>query len=45
MAYEYNPLHNYRLTKKSGNLPKGTISDLDTEELAFDLSHPVNMEL
>ena len=45
MAYEYNPLHNYRLTKKSGNLPKGTISDLDTEELTFDLSHPVNMEL
>ena len=45
IVYEYNPLHNYRLTKKSGNLPKGTITDLDTDELTFDLSHPVNMEL
>lgn len=64
MAYEYNPLHNYRLTqttyKKDPKTNKdlvdnlgnkvadkiaGTIDDLDTEELNFDLEHPVEIEI
>ena len=45
MAYEYNPLHNYRLTKSTEDgIEAGSIVDLDTEELQFDLEHPVEIE-
>ena len=45
MAYEYNPLHNYRLTEASATQQAGSIVDLDTEELQFDLKNPVEIEV
>lgn len=52
MAYEYNPLHNYRITETqidkenpSKSRIAGQIADLDTKELQFDLKHPVDMEI
>ena len=45
MAYEYNPLHNYRLTEASDTQQAGSIVDLDTEELQFDLKNPVEIEV
>lgn len=46
MAYEYNPLHNYRLTKtRQKDQEAGSIVDLDTEELQFDLTKPVEIEV
>lgn len=52
MAYEYNPLHNYRITKTEINTNDpskskiaGQLVDLDTKELQFDLNHPVDMEI
>ena len=46
MAYEYNPLHNYRLTKtRQEDQEAGSIVDLDTEELQFDLTKPVEIEV
>lgn len=52
MAYEYNPLHNYRITETDINTQDpskskiaGQIVDLDTKELQFDLNHPVDMEI
>ena len=36
IVYEYNPLHNLRL-------PDGTLTDFDTSELNFDLSHPISI--
>ena len=52
MAYEYNPLHNYRITKTEVNQQNpskskiaGQIVDLDTKELQFDLEHPVDIEI
>ena len=52
MAYEYNPLHNYRITETvidntnlSNSKIAGQLTDLDTEELQFDLNHPVDMEI
>lgn len=59
IVYEYNPFHNYRITrdtdingKVSGQvgfdanniaIEGGSIVDLDTELLEFDLSHPVDI--
>ena len=45
MAYEYNPLHNYRLTEASDTQQAGSIVDLDTEELQFNLENPVEIEV
>ena len=36
IVYEYNPLHNLRLSD-------GTLIDFDTSELNFDLSHPISI--
>ena len=59
LAYEYNPLRNYRITQdtdknglhpwqegydKASEIEGGSIIDLDTEQLYFDLNHPVTIE-
>ena len=50
LVYEYNPLHNYRLAK-SESMPDddtmyedGSIVDLVTKHLNFDLNHPLEIE-
>lgn len=45
LAYEYNPFRNYRITKDSAEAEAGSLVDLDTEELGFDLEHPVDIEI
>ena len=54
MAYEYNSFHNYRITNQKllsdGNIDPnapeiGSIVDFDTEELKFDLEHPVDIQI
>jgi hypothetical protein len=53
-VYEYNPFKTFRinttedseLVDELGNpLPKGSILDLDTSKLKFDLKHPVDMTI
>ena len=55
MAWEYNPFHNFRITdtktvtqinsEESSNIEAGSIVDLDTPLLNFDLEHPVTMDI
>lgn len=55
MAWEYNPFHNFRITdtktvtqinsEESSNVEAGSIVDLDTSLLNFDLEHPVTMDI
>ena len=55
MAWEYNPFHNFRITdtktvtqinsEESNNVEAGSIVDLDTPLLNFDLEHPVTMDI
>lgn len=55
MAWEYNPFHNFRITdtktvtqinsEESSNVEAGSIVDLDTPLLNFDLEHPVTMDI
>ena len=55
MAWEYNPFHNFRITdtktvtqinsEESSNIEAGSIVDLDTSLLNFDLEHPVTMDI
>ena len=54
LVYEYNPFKTFRinttgdseLKDELGNtLPKGSIIDLDTTKLQFDLKHPVDMAI
>lgn len=55
MAWEYNPFHNFRITdtktvtqinsEESSNVEAGSIVDLDTPLLNFDLEHPVTMDV
>lgn len=55
MAWEYNPFHNFRITdtktvtqinsEESSNIEAGSIVDLDTPLLNFDLEHPVTMDV
>ena len=54
LVYEYNPFKTFRinttgdseLVDELGNpLPKGSILDLDTSKLKFDLKHPVDMTI
>ena len=49
IVYEYNPFRNFRITedKKEGEntIEGGTITDLDTDLLDFDLTHPVSMDI
>lgn len=55
MAWEYNPFHNFRITdtktvtqinsEESSNIETGSIVDLDTPLLNFDLEHPVTMDI
>ena len=55
MAWEYNPFHNFRITdtktvtqinsEESSNVEAGSIVDLDTPLLNFDLQHPVTMDI
>ena len=55
MAWEYNPFHNFRITdtktvtqinsEESSNVEVGSIVDLDTPLLNFDLEHPVTMDI
>ena len=48
IAYEYQPLHNLRLTKDTqiGNqlFQAGTLIDFDTTRLKFDLTKPVDIQ-
>lgn len=49
LKYEYNPIRNLRSTKSTPvaggqDLPPGTLLDMDTKLLNFDLRHPVKME-
>ena len=55
MAWEYNPFHNFRITdtktvtqinsEESSNVEAGSIVDLDTPLLNFDLEHPITMDI
>ena len=48
MAWEYNPFHNFRITDTktaTDNVEAGSIVDLDTSLLNFDLEHPVTMDI
>ena len=51
LAYEYNPFKTYRINDSTDTElselgePKGALLDLDTEELQFDLNHPVDMAI
>lgn len=55
MAWEYNPFHNFRITdtktvtqinsEEPSNVEAGSIVDLDTPLLNFDLEHPVTMDV
>ena len=55
MAWEYNPFHNFRITdtktvtqinsEEFSNVEAGSIVDLDTPLLNFDLEHPVTMDI
>lgn len=55
MAWEYNPFHNFRITdtktvtqinsEESSNVEAGSIVDLDTPLLNFDLEHPITMDV
>lgn len=55
MAWEYNPFHNFRITdtktvtqinsEESSNIEAGSIVDLDTPLLNFDLEHPITMDV
>lgn len=55
MAWEYNPFHNFRITdtktvtqinsKEFSNVEAGSIVDLDTPLLNFDLEHPITMDV
>ena len=55
MVWEYNPFHNLRITdtktvtqinsEESSNVEAGSIVDLDTSLLNFDLEHPVTMDI
>ena len=56
IVYEYNPLRNYRISKKDTSenkkegenkedeIEEGTIIDLDTEKLNFSLNNPVTID-
>ena len=56
IVYEYNPLRNYRISKKDTSenkkegeneedeIEEGTIVDLDTEKLNFSLNNPVTID-
>ena len=44
IVYEYNPLRNYRLSEDEGEMEAGSIVDLDTPLLKFDLNHPLEIE-
>lgn len=47
LVYEYNPFKTFRINtdgdSELGNEPKGSLLDLDTSKLKFDLKHPVDM--
>ena len=48
LTYEYNPFHNFRLDTdivKNGTVVKkaGSLEDLDTDKLNFDINHPVDI--
>ena len=46
IVYEYNPFKNYRMdSSTSDGLPPYSLLDLDTEDLKFDLNHPVDMAI
>lgn len=51
MVYEYNPLKNFRITQDIGQpsssdyVPAGSIVDMDTELLNFNLNNPVQMDI
>jgi hypothetical protein len=44
IVYEYNPFRNYRLSEDEGDMEAGSIVDLDTSLLKFDLNHPLEIE-
>lgn len=46
LVYEYNPFKTFRINNPDtelGDEPPGSILDLDTEKLQFDLNHPVDI--
>ena len=47
LVYEYNPFKTLRINTSSdselGDYPPGSLLDLDTESLTFDLKHPVDL--
>lgn len=47
LVYEYNPLRVFRINRdiqiEDKLIPKGSLVDLDTDLLNFDLNHPVNI--
>lgn len=49
LVYEYNPFKTFRInTDGDSELrgePKGSLLDLDTQELGFDLKHPVDIAI
>ena len=44
IVYEYNALHNLRLTADESSKQKGELVDFDTDLLQFSLHHPINIE-